>query len=104
MTARYMVSLARAFVFNPEVLCIHKPILSFDEAIGQRVVSLLRHYVDAKGLALDSSTAHLRRPRTCIYTSAKMGSVQAADQVYHISAKDGIRLIQKEEVNFHMIG
>eukprot|EP00930_Biecheleria_cincta_P096259 TRINITY_DN88131_c0_g1_i1.p1 TRINITY_DN88131_c0_g1~~TRINITY_DN88131_c0_g1_i1.p1 ORF type:complete len:879 (+),score=147.93 TRINITY_DN88131_c0_g1_i1:104-2740(+) len=104
MTTRYMVSLARAFVFNPEVLCIHKPILSFDESIGQRVLGLLRNYVDARGIALDDSTAHLRRPRTCIMTSAKMSSVQAADQVYHISAKTGIRLIKKDEVDFGMIG
>lgn len=103
MTSRYMVSLARAFVFNPEVLCIHKPILSFDPAIGQRILGLFADYVHQKGLAQDPSKAYLRRPRTCIATVAKMNSVQAADQVYHVSAKSGIRLVPKHEVDFEMI-
>jgi len=97
----YLVCLARALITDPELLCIHKPTLNFDERASENILSVLRRFVDERGVAADSETKHLRRPRTCIMSSSKRLGVALADEVYHVSV-DGIRLIQKEDIEEDM--
>merc|ERR1712046_509579 len=66
-TAR--LALARAFVMNPEVLMMHKPLEPFDEEDKDKILGLLRSFVDDRGLALPDWERRLRRPRTLFFTS-----------------------------------
>jgi len=102
LTQRHLLSLARAFIANPEVLCIHKPTMPFDEVNSREVFKILREYVDEKGLEQDPASKHLRRPRTCLITSSRMGGIQASDKVFHVS-RNCIRDVAPDEVTEDML-
>lgn len=88
------LSIARALVANPEILCLHKPTQIFDDELADLVGTVLREFVDSRGLA-NASTPHERlRPRTCIVTVADQRRAEKyADRLYHVSQEDGIRLV-----------
>jgi len=103
-TEKHLLCLARALIANPEVLCIHKPTLPFDEKTSNIVLRVLQEYVTNKGIDQDTETRHLRRPRTCIITSAKALGVCSSDRVFHVSTRSGIREVPKDEVTPDMLG
>eukprot|EP00747_Dinoflagellata_sp_TGD_P138464 gnl/TRDRNA2_/TRDRNA2_175786_c1_seq7.p1 gnl/TRDRNA2_/TRDRNA2_175786_c1~~gnl/TRDRNA2_/TRDRNA2_175786_c1_seq7.p1 ORF type:complete len:170 (+),score=14.67 gnl/TRDRNA2_/TRDRNA2_175786_c1_seq7:149-658(+) len=92
-TQRHMLCLARAFITNPEVLCIHKPTIFFGKHTSRVVMDLLREFVENKGLEQDMSTFKLRRCRTCITTAQTKADAEKADNVFMIS-NDGIEQMQ----------
>merc|ERR1719183_2096300 len=96
-TSRCLLSLARALIANPELMCIHKPTMPYDEKLSYTVLDVLLQFVREKGLAQDLTKRHLRRPRTCIMTSSKLLFVNHADAVYHVSRRHGIRLIKDKD-------
>jgi len=103
-TEKHLLCLARALIANPEVLCIHKPTLAFDEKTSNIVLEVLQEYVTDKGIDQDMETQHLRRPRTCIITSAKALGVSSSDRVFHVSKKNGICEVDKDDVKADMLG
>jgi len=96
-TQKQAVCLARAVVTNPEVMCIHKPTQVFDPESALNIMKVLRMFVTNKGVEMDPSTWHLRRIRTCLFTSTDRMNVVLADQIIHISV-DGIKEIDKANV------
>eukprot|EP00930_Biecheleria_cincta_P056508 TRINITY_DN42613_c0_g1_i1.p1 TRINITY_DN42613_c0_g1~~TRINITY_DN42613_c0_g1_i1.p1 ORF type:complete len:897 (-),score=118.37 TRINITY_DN42613_c0_g1_i1:38-2728(-) len=102
-TQRQHICLARALISNPEVLCVHKPTSAFDERAAKQIMAVLRDFVQSKGLQQDVNTAHLRRPRTCIFTTADFPGVAASDVVFSVNAKHGIQRIPKEDVTLEML-
>jgi ABC-type multidrug transport system fused ATPase/permease subunit len=92
-----LLSLARAFVMNPEVLCLHKPTVVFDTDMARAVTEILREYVEKKGVAKDDRVLHLRRPRTCIITSAQHVNLERAHTIYYVSQETGISLVDFEK-------
>jgi len=103
-TQRCLLCLARSLVTNPEVLCIHKPTMSYDEKTSVRVLTLLKEFVTDKGVVQDQKTRHRRRPRTCIFTSSKIQGVDMSDEVYLVSKHEGIRSVDKQVVSVDMLG
>lgn len=95
--------IARALAANPELLCIHKPTMAFDETTSKRVLRLLREFVEAKGVEQDASTRHCRRPRTCITTSSKFLGIEAADVVFTVTREAGIQAIEKHLITPEML-
>jgi len=93
-TEQHFLCLARALISNPEVFCVHKPTLPSDDKKSKEIIAILRKYVDDRGLEQDPETRHLRRPRTCVMTSAKMLGVRASDVVYKVSSKEGIQKLR----------
>merc|ERR1740139_188024 len=59
-TQRCLLCLARAFIGNPELMCIHKPTMPFDEKTSVMVFDVLSEYCKNKGVEVDSSTRHMR--------------------------------------------
>lgn len=102
-TQKYLVSFARALIANPEILCIHKPTLALDEKRSVALMSVLKEFVTSKGLDQDPATLHLRRPRTCIMTSAKFLGVETSDAVVHVCAETGIEVMKLEDVSAEML-
>merc|ERR1711924_353041 len=80
-TQVHLIMIARALISNPEVLCIHKPTLAFDEKTSATVVHLLRQFVDDRGVEISSRVQH-RKCHTCIMTSTRSLSTELADDVY----------------------
>eukprot|EP00929_Paragymnodinium_shiwhaense_P018908 TRINITY_DN13062_c0_g1_i1.p1 TRINITY_DN13062_c0_g1~~TRINITY_DN13062_c0_g1_i1.p1 ORF type:complete len:821 (-),score=177.13 TRINITY_DN13062_c0_g1_i1:56-2518(-) len=97
-TAYARIALARAFVMNPEVLAIHKPLASFNDPEVKTVAGLLRSHVDEKGLALPNNERSFRRPRTVFYSSATLDGIALADLVYKVS-NESVDTIQKSLVS-----
>lgn len=87
-----LLCLVRAFVANPEVLCLHKPTQLFDDQTTDTVTRLIRRFVDEKGLEENSSKFHLRRPRTCVITASQKQVLSRADAIFHVSQEEGIKL------------
>lgn len=91
------LNIVRAFVANPEVLVIHKPSQVFDDQMAKHILATLKEFVVERGVCMDASSVHLRRPRTCIFSSNRIEAVKIADVVYHISPQLGFRQLDKEK-------
>jgi len=85
---QHLIVIARALIANPEVLCIHKPVLHVGAASAPTVIELLREFVDKRGVEQDENEYRVRRPRTCIITSTRAASLPMVDSVYKIHAVD----------------
>eukprot|EP00930_Biecheleria_cincta_P082408 TRINITY_DN72142_c0_g1_i1.p1 TRINITY_DN72142_c0_g1~~TRINITY_DN72142_c0_g1_i1.p1 ORF type:complete len:990 (+),score=145.86 TRINITY_DN72142_c0_g1_i1:90-3059(+) len=78
-TEKVLLNFARAFIMNPEVLIIHKPLDHFDNLHARRVVELLKEFVDCRGLEKPPEELNLRRPRTCIFSVSSTDDVVDVD-------------------------
>jgi len=73
----FLLNLARAFVADPEVLCVNLPHVSLEPRVADEVWSVLQEFVKERGLLhgwyqtenLPASAVSRRRPRTCILTT-----------------------------------
>jgi len=102
-TQRALLVLARALVANPEVLCVLRPTNMFNEAMSEKVLEVLREFVDQKGVEQEPQQRRQRRPRTCIFTSSRTSSAQQADFVIYVDS-GSIREMKPEDVTDHMLG
>mmetsp|Transcript_40679 Transcript_40679/g.73295 ORF Transcript_40679/g.73295 Transcript_40679/m.73295 type:complete len:1003 (-) Transcript_40679:64-3072(-) len=78
-TEKCLLHLCRAFVMNPEVLILHKPLEHFNHLHARRVVDLLREFVDNRGLEKPEEELGLRRPRTAIFSVGNADDIDLAD-------------------------
>eukprot|EP00747_Dinoflagellata_sp_TGD_P084796 gnl/TRDRNA2_/TRDRNA2_162652_c4_seq6.p1 gnl/TRDRNA2_/TRDRNA2_162652_c4~~gnl/TRDRNA2_/TRDRNA2_162652_c4_seq6.p1 ORF type:complete len:473 (+),score=84.71 gnl/TRDRNA2_/TRDRNA2_162652_c4_seq6:103-1521(+) len=93
-----LLNIARAVVANPEIMCVHKPTLNFDEVLGKQILELFQEFVAKKGILQDQSMIHLRRPRTCVLTAADCRlSVEMCDTVWLVSSA-GVKKISSEDM------
>jgi len=104
LSQRHQLTIARALVGNPEVLCMHKPTQAFDEDTSTVVLKVLQMYVRGKGVFCDTQSWHKRRPRTCIFTCSQMMGVEMADQVFAVTENRGIFEISKAIASDGMVG
>ena len=56
------IQLARALIYDPEILVINSPTTFFDKDEHEFILSVLRAFVNNRGLGENPSTRHLRRP------------------------------------------
>lgn len=63
------VHMARALVFNPEVLVIHKPGDDADNLQADRILGLFREVVELRGVVRDGSSRANRRRRPVILST-----------------------------------
>lgn len=91
-----LLQFARAIITNPELMCVHKPVMYIGDKSSAVVLELLREFCVQKGVGQNDKTRQHRRPRTCILTAAKIAAVQEADRIYLVSRKAGIKYIPKE--------
>jgi len=80
-----LIHLARAFVMNPDVLILHKPLAQLDELHARFVLELLREFVDLRGIEKPPEERKKRRPRTCIFSVADFKYSDVADMVLHVN-------------------
>eukprot|EP00930_Biecheleria_cincta_P030590 TRINITY_DN21191_c0_g1_i1.p1 TRINITY_DN21191_c0_g1~~TRINITY_DN21191_c0_g1_i1.p1 ORF type:complete len:896 (-),score=185.99 TRINITY_DN21191_c0_g1_i1:76-2763(-) len=102
-TQRAQVNLARAFIDNPDLMVIHKPALLFDDETSMVVLQQLQKFVKNRGLAEPLETFALRRPRTCIFSSAKRYGTKIADKVFLISPNIGICEVDPDQITEAML-
>mmetsp|Transcript_105486 Transcript_105486/g.187599 ORF Transcript_105486/g.187599 Transcript_105486/m.187599 type:complete len:243 (+) Transcript_105486:2-730(+) len=91
-----LLHVVRALVANPEVLVIHKPALFLNNEMSDLMYTVLKDYVDNRGLECGGNV-HGRRPRTCIVSARRIAGAgaQVADAVFTVSKKLGLRHVAK---------
>jgi ABC-type multidrug transport system fused ATPase/permease subunit len=87
-TDRQLISLARAFLLNPELLLMHKPTALLGPEHAKLVSSAMKQFVEGRGLLVDRKPGEAkvrRRLRTIIFTAASPKEVpDFADEVYDV--------------------
>jgi len=90
------VHLVRALVHNPDVLVLHKPVDETDGPLMEKILQLLREFVDLRGVELDAFPEAVARrpPRTVFFTCGDHPHVNhaasVADLQWTLSEKDGL--------------
>jgi len=96
-TDRCLIHLARALITNPDVLIVHKPLSNFNGVDMERVLAVLREFVDLRGFEAPPGDRRGRRPRTCIMSFAALEGVDVPDLVLQV--KNG----QVQTVDMHQV-
>jgi len=91
------IHLARAFIFDPEVMVMHKPLNDLDKAEVQSVLDILREVVSNRGLENDKDALYTRTPRSLFVSVGEIGQsseelAKAADIVWKLPG-DGKLLV-----------
>jgi len=85
---RKRFQLARAFIYEPEVLVMHRPVDEMDTDLANKILGIMREYVDKRGL--ESPDASWQRPKTIIFSGGSDRRHPICDYVWRMSEKDGI--------------
>lgn len=91
------LSIARALVYNPEVLCLHKPCLGLADDEAVPVMHAFRDFVTNKGVDMNLGSIDKRRPRTCIFSTERRGLAPFADEVFRISRACGVQRLDRNQ-------
>jgi len=90
---RKMINLARALLFNPEILVLQKPLDDCDTDDVEIILSVLREFVDNRGIAEDVPF-RARRPRTVFFSGGinahSTFPIEMADVVWHLEHEHGV--------------
>jgi len=86
-TESVKIHLARAFIMNPEVLVLQRPLYHFARDARPMVWKLIKEYVSNKGVSMPPVSKPLRRPRTVIFTPDNLDDAKEADLILHIADK-----------------
>lgn len=93
-----LLNIARALIFNPEVICLHKPLEKVDHEHQPHIMEVLREHIDHKGLELPEDTHNRRMPRTVFLTSNNPIAVMSANLIYKIASDTGVTRLSHDEV------
>jgi len=93
-----LVHLARAFIYNPEILVMNRPTSQLPESLASEVFGMLREFVDNRGIELPKDGAVKRRPRTAFISFARAGGVLNSDVVWVVD-QSTVREAAKEEIS-----
>jgi ABC-type multidrug transport system fused ATPase/permease subunit len=84
---RKLIHLARALIYNPEVIVIHTPGMYFDRDMKTTILEAMKDFVKERGLEMDPTTKSIRRPRTCIFSTYDSADALYADKMF--TCEDG---------------
>lgn len=101
-----LLSFARAFIANPEVLVLQKPFVYLNKTSTNTVISLLRHFVDDRGVGQDPKKFWTRRPRTCFMSGHVHDGCNMVDAIFEVHCGHSpvaINLDFKDRYGRHML-
>eukprot|EP00928_Gymnodinium_smaydae_P048082 TRINITY_DN32120_c0_g1_i1.p1 TRINITY_DN32120_c0_g1~~TRINITY_DN32120_c0_g1_i1.p1 ORF type:complete len:842 (+),score=208.30 TRINITY_DN32120_c0_g1_i1:148-2673(+) len=78
------LNIARAFVCNPEVLAMQRPVDELDEQFVPTLLQTFRRFVDDRGIEVDPRSISRRRPRTLFFSANKIPQNAVSDVVWSI--------------------
>jgi len=85
-TDKVKIHLARAFIMNPEIMLLHRPLLHFSDETSRLVLTLILEHLNSRGLCLPTEGPR-RRPRTVFYSTDFDWQASAADVVWHLDSQ-----------------
>jgi len=80
------IHLARAFIMNPEVMIMHRPLHHFSAASQGVILNAIREHVDGLGLFMPQSSRHHLRPRTVFFTPESIQQAKMADVIWKVDS------------------
>lgn len=83
-----LIHLARAFIVNPEVLIMQRPLIHFNKDKRDHMCDILREFVDNRGICLPAESLTRRRPRTLIFTASSKEEIPQLDNVVIWDVRD----------------
>lgn len=86
-TEKVKIHLARAFIMDPEIMVMHRPLYHFDEVFSRRILSLIKVHNENRGLCAPRATMHRRRPRTVFLTTDAEWQESGAHIVWRLDPK-----------------
>lgn len=96
-TERAKLHLARAFVVNPEILVLDRPLHHYHSSMASHILSALRTYVEQRGFCVPCLKDHHRRPRTVFFSPENREQAGLADFIWDLSVnKDGEHIVTQE--------
>eukprot|EP00439_Symbiodinium_sp_Y106_P027438 s439_g3.t1 len=96
-TEKVKLHLARAFIMNPEVMVLQRPLHHYDANTAKIVLDLLKAHVNERGLGLPEESVGRRRPRTVFFTAEEHSQAQRADVIWRIQ-DDGSVVTGQDEL------
>jgi len=99
---RVLIHLARAFIYNPEVLVMNRPTTRLPDATANLVIQLMSEFVNQKGVEMPQQDSWRRRPRTAFVSFVRLGGVKAADVVWKVD-NGHVTAVDKKEVSMDWI-
>lgn len=86
-TDQALINIARALIYNAEVLVLNRPSGQLSQEMADNVARLLREMVDNRGLELCKETALTRRPRTVFVSGVRVFELEQADMAIQVKDK-----------------
>mmetsp|Transcript_45731 Transcript_45731/g.56080 ORF Transcript_45731/g.56080 Transcript_45731/m.56080 type:complete len:188 (+) Transcript_45731:3-566(+) len=84
---KWRFQLARAFLHDPHVMVVHRPVDELDSNLKEHCLQVFREFVDKKGLEIDESIdleMSKRRPRTLIFSTGSSTVTNIPDIIWRI--------------------
>ncbi|CAE7242184.1 Abcb7 [Symbiodinium necroappetens] len=79
------IHLARAFIMNPEVMVLQRPLHHYDAPTAAIILGLLQAHVRERGLGFPAKDREHRRPRTVFFTVEEKSQAEASDVIWRIT-------------------
>lgn len=97
-TEKVKIHIARAFIMNPEVLVMHRPLYHFSDEVGKQVLGMIKQHHKNRGMCMPLTTLGRRRPRTVFMTTDTDWEEQGADVVWRIDSEKAALVEEKPTV------
>jgi ABC-type cobalamin/Fe3+-siderophores transport system ATPase subunit len=78
---RKLVHIARALIYNPELMVVHCPDSFLDLDRQGKVLAMLKKFVVERGVEMPEKTRTRRRLRTCVFSTGDAHHLKDADQI-----------------------
>lgn len=102
-----LITLARAFIYDPAVMVLNRPTSPLPFCMANEVVNLLREFVDNRGLEIPLSPEECvtqRRPRTALASFVRSAEMDGCDviwacedhSVFQVSREDVSRYVEPD--------
>jgi len=101
-TDQVLINLARAFIYNAEVLVLHRPTNLLSIRLAKQVYALLHEAVQNRGLGMPASTVMLRRPRTIFVSCVRDFALERIDTLLCV-ANGEVKRIHQDDVTMDML-
>mmetsp|Transcript_70876 Transcript_70876/g.217223 ORF Transcript_70876/g.217223 Transcript_70876/m.217223 type:complete len:234 (-) Transcript_70876:563-1264(-) len=99
---KMLVHLARALVYNPEVLVLNRPTSQLPVGGDELVFELLREFVSNRGVQLPARAAPRRRSRTAFVSFARPSGLKFADVVWVVQDGTVVERGKEDVDHFHV--
>lgn len=99
---RNLITIARALIYNPEVLVMNRPTAQLSESTAAKVFDLIQEFVSNRGVELPPKDAPKRRPRSAFVSFVRMSGVRIADRIWSIEGGEVSELEKDQMVSVQL--